>query len=80
MNQVVSKDTDVVNQGGVRSSGLVNTEPIASQSAGGRHPHVTQDAIEVTAAKQMDISTIPGQYGGNDRKYRCHLCVYSSRA
>jgi hypothetical protein len=51
VNQVVSKDTCIVNQSGVRSSGLMNTESIVTQSAGGTHFCVTQNAIEVTAAK-----------------------------
>jgi hypothetical protein len=51
VNQVVSKDTPIVNQSGVRSSGLVDTESAVTQSAKGTHIYVTQNAIEVTAAK-----------------------------
>jgi hypothetical protein len=51
VNQVVSKDTPIVNQSGVRSSRLVDTESAVTQSAEGTHIYVTQNAIEVTAAK-----------------------------
>ena len=51
VNQVVSKDTPTVNQSGVSSSGLVDTESVVTQSAEGTHIYVTQNAVETTAAK-----------------------------
>jgi len=51
VSQVVLKDTAIVKQSGISSSGLVNTEPVVTQSAEGTHLYVTQNAIEVTTAK-----------------------------